>query len=253
MAAIGEGIPKNDGCRRPIKILAPRCTVVNAQSPAPVSSRVTTCHRVVDVTLQSLAQAIPDQVMAGYYGVSSICNLGGYEASSGKPWVHFEIEVGGWGARPTSDGLDAFSAHIHNLANTPIEVIESSLPIRVERYELIPGSGGKGKFRGGLGLRRDIRVLADQISLNLLSDRCKFPPRGMLGGDNGRPGAYLLNPGTEKEKVMPNKLSNFTLNKGDIISMQTAGGGGYGNPSQRDPALISRDKLEGKFVEDKSV
>lgn len=247
MAAIGAGVPKNDGCGRSMQVIAPERSVLNAKSPAPVASRVTTCHRVVDVMLQALAQAIPDKVMAGYYGVSNICNLGGYD-KAGKPWVHFEIEVGGWGGRPNSDGLDGFSAHIHNLANTPIEVVENSVPLRVERYEYIPNSGGTGKYRGGLGLRRDIRVLQDETSLNLLGDHCKFPPTGLLGGGNGATGRYVLNPDTPQEHVMPNKLSNYRLNYGDVISMQTPGGGGYGDPAERDAALDEEDRLEEKIT-----
>ena len=248
MAAIGKGVHKSDGCRRAVRVLAPERSVLHAQSPAPVASRVTISHRLVDVMLHALAQVIPEKVMAGYYGVSNICNIGGYDADTGKPWVHFEIEVGGWGGRPTSDGLDAFSAHVHNVANTPIEVVESSAPLRVERYALIPNSAGGGKYRGGLGLRRDVRVLVDDASLNLLGDHCKFPPTGMLGGADGKTGRYVLNPDTDAERVMPNKLSNYRINAGDVISMQTPGGGGYGDPAQRDPKLIERDRREGKMV-----
>jgi N-methylhydantoinase B len=249
MAAIGEGIAKNDGFNRAVEIHAPARSVVNAESPAPVASRVTTCHRVVDVMLQALSQLIPDRVMAGYYGVSNICNIGGYDSQTGKPWVHFEIEVGGWGARPESDGLDGFSAHIHNLANTPIEVVESSLPLRIERYELIPDTGGPGRHRGGLGLRRDIRVLVDGASLNLLGDHTKFSPQGLLGGGNGAPGRYILNPDSDQKRVLPNKMSNFRMNHGDVISMLTPGGGGYGRPEERDPVLTERDRHEGKVTE----
>ncbi len=246
MAALGRGIPKNDGCRRVIRVEAPAGSVVNAQFPAPVVSRVTVCHRIVDVMLEALAQVIPDRIMAGYYGVSNICNLGGRNALTNRPWVHFEIEVGGWGGRAGSDGLDGFSAHIHNVANTPVEMVEANPQLRLERYELIPGSGGRGKYRGGLGLRRDIRILGDNVTLSLLGDRSKFPPRGLVGGKHGQPGRYVLNPDTPTERVMPNKLSNFALKRGDVISMQTPGGGGYGHPHQRARALVARDRREGK-------
>ena len=248
MAALGRGVHKSDGCRRAVQVLVPPRNVLNAHSPAPVASRVTTSHRLVDVMLHALGQVVPDKVMAGYYGVSDICNIGGYDRDTGEPWVHFEIEVGGWGGRPTSDGLDAFSAHVHNVANTPIEVVESSAPLRVERYELIADSAGRGQYRGGLGLRRDVRVLVDDASLNLLGDHCKFPPTGMLGGENGKTGRYMLNPDTDAERIMPNKLSNYPIRAGDVISMQTPGGGGYGDPAQRDPKLIERDRREGKMV-----
>ena len=246
MATIGQGIAKTDGFRDVIHVDAPLRTVLNAQSPAPVVSRVTTCHRLVDVILEALAQVIPDRVTAGYYGVSNICNIGGYDPATGKSWVHFEIEVGGWGARPDSDGLDGFSAHIHNVANTPIEVVETTVPVRVERYEFIADSGGKGKYRGGLGLRRDFRVMQPDATLNLLGDHAKFPPRGMRGGGDGATGRYVLNPETPEERVMPNKLSNYPLQNGDVISMQTPGGGGYGEPAERDPQNEERDRREGK-------
>ena len=248
MAAIGEGIPKTDGWGRVIEVIAPPGTVVNARDPAPVASRVTTCHRLVDVMLQALSKAIPERVMAGYYGASNICNIGGRDAETGAPWVNFEIEVGGWGARPTSDGLDGYSAHIHNLANTPIEVVESTHPIRVERYEFIPGSGGIGQFRGGLGLRRDLRTLSDGTQLNLLGDHCRFPAAGMFGGGNSVPGRYVLNPDSDREQILPNKLSNYPMARGDVISMQTSGGGGYGDPALRDAALAERDRREGKVT-----
>jgi N-methylhydantoinase B len=249
MAALGQGVPKNDGCRRAVEVVVPPRTVLSAGPPAPVASRVTTCHRVVDVALQALAPAVPDRVMAGYYGVSSICNLGGQDPHTGRPWVHFEIEVGGWGGRPTADGLDGFSAHVHNVANTPVEVVEQTAPLRVERYEFRADSGGAGRHRGGLGLRRDVRVLCAEASLNLLSDHCKFPPRGLLGGGDGAPGCYVLNPGTPEEAVLPDKVSNYRVGAGDVISMQTPGGGGYGDPADRGPARAAQDRREGKVTQ----
>ena len=248
MAALGKDMAKNDGCRRPVRVVVPRRTVLSAESPAPVASRVTVCHRAVDAMLQAMSQIIPDRVMAGYYGVSNICNLGGHDPDTGQPWVHFDVEVGGWGGRPGIDGLDGFSAHVHNVANTPIEVIETTLPLRVERYELLPDTGGRGQYRGGLGLRRDIRVLAERASLNLLGDHCKFPPRGMLGGENGATGRYMLNPDTDDEHRMSDKLSNYPIRSGDVISMQTPGGGGYGDPVLRDKAAIRLDREEGKVT-----
>ena len=248
MAVLGRDISKNDGCRRPVDVIVPPRTVLSAQSPAPVASRVTVCHRVVDTMLQAMATVVPHRVMAGYYGVSNICNIGGHDPESGEPWVHFEIEVGGWGGRPDSDGLDAFSAHIHNIANTPIEVVESTQRLRVERYEMIPDSGGAGQYRGGLGLRRDIRVLMGGASLNLLGDHCKFAPQGLLGGTDGATGRYVLNPDTEHERVLPAKLSNYLMQNGDVISMQTPGGGGFGDPEKRDPQAIVRDREEGKVT-----
>lgn len=247
MAALASGTQMNDGCNRAIHIIAPPGSIVNALHPAPVASRVTTCHRIVDAMLQALANAIPDRVMAGYYGMSNICSLSGLHADTRQPWVHFEVEVGGWGGRPCSDGLDAYSAHIHNLANVPAEVVESTQPLRVECYALRPDTGGKGKHRGGLGLRRDIRALQDDVMLNLLSDRSAHPPPGILGGEAGSAGRYVLNPETSDETRLPNKLSNFLLKKNDVISIQTQGGGGYGPAAERDPRLLERDRVEEKM------
>ena len=246
MAVLGSDMAKNDGCRRPVDVKVPARTVLNAQSPAPVASRVTVCHRVVDAMLQAMTAVVPDRIMAGYYGASNICNIGGHDPRTGQSWVHFDIEVGGWGARPTSDGLDGFSAHIHNVANTPVEVVELTLPLRVERYELVPDSAGAGQFRGGLGLRRDIRVLVEGASLNLLADHFKFPPKGLLGGQDGATGCYVLNPDMDGQRRLPDKLSNYLMHQGDVISMQTSGGGGFGDPGLRDRQAILKDWLEGK-------
>jgi N-methylhydantoinase B len=126
--------------------------------------------------------------------------------------------------------------------------VEQTAPLRVERYEFRADSGGAGRHRGGLGLRRDVRVLCAEASLNLLSDHGKFPPKGLLGGGDGAPGRYVLNPGTAAETFLPNKVSNYRVGAGDVISMQTPGGGGYGDPAGRDPARAGHDRREGKVT-----
>ena len=245
MAVLGPDIPQNEGCFRPINISVPEGSIISARSPAPVVGRVLPCHRMVDTLLGTLAQAVPHRVMAGYYGNSNIISVSGLNQDSGRHWVAFIIDVGGWGARPTMDGLDGYSAHMHNIQNVPIEIVESETPVRVERYEFIAGSGGRGKFRGGMGLRRDIRILPDQAEVTTLGDRFKYPAHGLFGREQGRPGAWvLIRDG--REMPLPSKITAFPLKKGDVFSIRTQGGGGYGPAEDRDPVLIERDIREGK-------
>lgn len=248
MAVLDPDIPQNEGCFRPISIIAPAGSILNARSPAPVVGRVLPCHRMVDTLLGALAQAVPNRVMAGYYGNSNIISISGLNQESGRHWVAFIIDVGGWGARPTADGLDGYSAHMHNIQNVPIEILESDSPVRVERYEFIAASGGRGKFRGGLGLRRDILILADEAEVTALGDRFKFPAHGLFGGEPGQPGAWVvIREG--KEIQLPAKITAFPLKKGDLFSIRTQGGGGYGRHEDRDPARIERDIRDGKTLE----
>jgi N-methylhydantoinase B len=228
-AVLDPDIPQNEGCFRPVHLIAPDASVINARSPAAVVSRVLPCHRMADLLLGALAQALPDRVVAGYYGNSNIYSIGGLNSRTGRHWVSFEIEVGGWGARPNKDGLDGYSAHIHNVQNTPIEMVEASFPLRIERYEFIPDSGGRGKFRGGRGLRRDIRILAEEAVVTALGDRFKFPAHGLFGGEPGRRGEWVL-VRDNQETSLPCKITEFPLKKGDVFSVRTQGGGGYGAP-----------------------
>jgi N-methylhydantoinase B len=231
MAVLDPDIPQNEGCFEPVHIIAPEGSVINARSPAAVVSRILPCHRMVDLLLGALAQAIPDRVVAGYYGNSNIYSIGGLSAGTGRHWVAFDIEVGGWGARPNKDGLDGYSAHVHNLQNTPIEMVEASFPLRIERYEFIPDSGGRGKFRGGRGLRRDVRILAEEAVVTALGDRFKFPAHGLFGGEPGRCGAWVLIRDGQ-ETTLPSKVTALPLKKGDLFSVRTQGGGGYGKPEE---------------------
>ena len=207
--------------------------------------RVLPCHRVVDLLLGALGQAVPDRIVGGYYGNSNIYTFGGLDSKTGRHWVAFDIEVGGWGARPTKDGLDGYSAHIHNMQNTPVEMVEARFPLRVERYEFINDSGGEGKYCRGLGLRRDIRVLCDQAVVTALDDRFRFPPHGVFGGKAGSPGAWvLMRDGAELP--LPSKVTEFHLKRDDIFSVRTQGGGGYGPVNERDCGSRAADIEQGK-------
>lgn len=246
MAAVAPDIPVNEGCFRPIRVITPEGTVVNARPPAPVVGRIAIMHRCCDTILGALAQALPGRIPAAYYGMSSIYCLAGISPEGATPWILFEVSVGGWGGRPSSDGLEACSAHIHNVANTPVEMIERIYPVRVESYSLRSDSGGPGMFRGGLGLIRELRLLEGEATLTVHNDRLKFAPWGLAGGGEGTRGSLLLNPGTAGERHLRGMQSGIRVRAGDVFSIRTQGGGGYGDPRRRDPAAVRRDVALGK-------
>ena len=169
----------------------------------------------------------------------------GGEENGGKGWIFFDIEVGGWGARPTKDGPDCYSQGIHNLANTPIEMVEATYPLRYRRYELLSDTGGAGEFRGGLGVARDIEFLDRDGLLNTQFDKFKVAPFGLQGGGPGACGKLVLK-SNGQQSALPSKTVNQALRPGDVISMHTQGGGGFGDPRRRDPELVRRDLREGK-------
>lgn len=245
MAIADPTIPANFGCYVPIRVVAPSGTVVNAEMPAPVVGRMAISHTISNALFAAFAQALPDRVTAAYYGMSNVHVLSGDGGASGKRWIFVDIEVGGWGARPGKDGLDCYSQGVHNLANTPIEMVEAVYPLRFTKYELVPDSGGAGEFRGGLGVARDIEFLDDRGALYTQFDHCKIPPAGLFGGGPGAC-AELSVESDGRTTPLPSKVSNHALRRGDVFRMKTQGGGGYGDPARRDPARIAQDRREGK-------
>ncbi len=247
LAMLADGaVMANSGAYRAIAIKAEDGTVVSARSPAPVANRMATGHRVVTTVLGALAQAAPDRVPAAYYGVSYVQTLSTAEPGSGRPRVYFEIEIGGWGAHPEQDGADAFSAGFHNSSSTPVELNEAYFPLTFSEYSIIPGSGGAGRQRGGNGLRRAYRVDAAEGRLSGNFERFTVPPYGLAGGESGRPGRfYILRDG--KEECLPSKVANKAVSRGDIVVLETAGGGGYGVADDRDAAARERD-IAGGYV-----
>jgi len=220
-------IPPNHGCYLPITIHVPEGVVLNPRPPAAVSSgNVETSQRIVDVLLLALHEALPDRIPAQSQGTMNNVAIGGQTDNSGARFTYYETIAGGQGALPYMDGEDGVHTHMTNTANTPIEALELSYPLQVERYELITGSGGSGKFRGGLGIRRAIKVLIDNATLSLQSDRRKYQPKGLCGGENGRTGKnYVLR--NKKRLDLPSKVT-MPLERGDIVVIETPGGGGYG-------------------------
>jgi N-methylhydantoinase B len=245
-AIVGPDIPLNEGFQRPIQIEAPEGSLVNAQAPAPVGGRTDTCQRVVDAILGAMSQVIPERVVAASNGATTAIIFGGTKALSGRDFVYVEALGGGMGARASKDGMDGVQVHITNTSNLPIEAMEMEYPLRILRYELAPDSGGPGEYRGGLSIRKDIQALKPVI-FSAHSDRHRIPPWGLNGGLNGGCGRFLLNPNTPEEKTIPSKISEILVGEGEVISIQTAGGGGFGSPLERDPELVAHDCLQDKI------
>ncbi|MSP66564.1 MAG: hydantoinase B/oxoprolinase family protein [Alphaproteobacteria bacterium] len=234
--------PQNEGVIRTITITAPEGTFFNPRYPAPSGGRATISHRIYETVLGALAQAVPDRVMAANSHFFNP-NLGGTDPATGRAFVCYELVIGGIGGRPYKDGEEALASP-WNAANIPVEIQEAANPILVERFELMADSAGPGRFRGGMGLRRDIRLLADGVRFFNLGDRSLFQPYGLAGGHGGRLAETWLNPGTAAARALHSKGS-YRLAEGDLISWRTAGAGGYGDPLARDVALVVRDVVNG--------
>lgn len=234
--------PQNEGVIRTIKIVAPPGCFFNPIPPAPCGGRATVSHRIYEAVMGALAQAVPERAIGANSHFFNP-NLGGVDQRTGRRFVCYELIIGGVGGRSTKDGVEALSSP-WNAANIPTEILEINSPIAVERVEFITDSAGPGRFRGGAGLRKDIRVLADGVTLYNLGDRVKFPPYGIFGGRPGRAAEILLNPGAPSERPLHSK-GTYRLSQGDVVSWRLAGAGGYGDPIERDPALVLRDVVAG--------
>jgi len=227
---VGVSIPSNAGGMRPLDIIAPEGTVVNARPPAAVcGGNVETSQRIVDVLYKCLAEAIPDRIPAASQGTMNNFTFGGLDPRTGQQVAYYETVSGGMGARPTMDGLSGVHTHMTNSLNTPVEALEHDYPIRVLQYSLRKGSGGDGKWRGGDGIVREVRFLT-KAQVTLLSDRRKFPPYGLSGGEPGATGSNILIRTDGTREVLPSKFTTW-LRPGDILSIQTPGGGGWGRTS----------------------
>jgi N-methylhydantoinase B len=221
-----EDAPANAGLMRPIDVQVPEGTIVNAAPPAAVAAgNVETSQRIVDVLLRALAQALPDRIPAASSGTMNNLTIGGVDARTGKPFAYYETIAGGMGARPTADGLSGVHTHMTNSLNTPVEALEYAYPFRVRRYSYRPGSGGNGKFRGGDGLIREIELLSD-AQVTLMSDRRKFRPYGLAGGKGGAAARAVHVSGKERREI-PAKCS-LEAKKGELVRIETPGGGGWG-------------------------
>jgi len=238
-------VPPNAGTYRPVEIRAPEGTVINAQPPAAVvGGNLEISQRATDALLGAFGEEAPERSVAAAQGTMNSVTFGGTNRE-GDPFAFYETVGGGYGGRTGADGMDGVHAHMSNTLNTPAEVLETVYPVRVQRYELRPDTGGAGEFRGGLGLRRDIEVLTDGVAFSLLADRRRHPPYGLAGGEAGATGEdYLARPGIDPVTIAGK--STHELDAGDVVSVRTPGGGGYGDPTDRDPEAVARDLRLGK-------
>jgi N-methylhydantoinase B len=241
---IDPDIPVNAGFYRLVRVVAPAGTVVHATPPAPVVGGWETQTRLTDVILKALAPALPERVPAGTKAMMCHAGFGGIDPRSGDYYCFLETLAGGYGGRSGRDGPDAVQTHGQNTENAPIEETERNYPVLITRYELVDDSGGAGKYRGGLGLRRDYLFSDHCATFTVLADRDREGPWGLFGGQPGRRAEYVLNPDGAARRL-GSKIT-LELQPGDVVSYRTCGGGGYGKPEERDPQLVLRDVREGK-------
>jgi N-methylhydantoinase B len=239
-------IMQNEGCYRMIHITAPEGTIVNPHPPAACNARTIVCHRIVDAIYGALMEVVPQKVVAPSYGCPPNQVLSGIDPRTGHYFLFFDGNHASWGARYDKDGNDGLTSNVSNGGNTPIEACEIRYPVRFQAYEFVTDSGGPGKFRGGLAINRQIKVLAERACLTMLADREVFPPVGYMGGRPAKGAKAVLYPHMGKEKVVSIKSTNISLGKGASWSFMAAGGGGFGDPLERNPERVKWDVLEGK-------
>ena len=224
---LAEDVPATAGLMRPIRVIAPQGTIVNARPPAAVAGgNVETSQRIVDVLLRALAQAIPDRIPAAASGTMNNLTIGGIDPRTGEPFAYYETIAGGMGARPGKAGVSGVHTHMTNSLNTPAEALEYAYPLRVRRYSLREGSGGQGELRGGDGIVREIEVLTD-CEVTLLADRRARGPWGLTGGSDGAVGKAFVTHRDGSLEQLPGKFSR-RLAKSERITIETPGGGGWG-------------------------
>jgi N-methylhydantoinase B len=234
-------VPHNHGVERPIKITARSGCFFNAEFPAASGGRATVQIRIFDAINGALAKLRPERAM-GAFSHWANPNFGGIDERTGRRWVMYDLIFGGFGGQYNKDGVEALCP-VMNCANVPVEVHETNNPILIHRLEMIPDSGGSGKYRGGCGMRKDVEILSDVATVTLLGDRHVHSPYGLLGAESGKAGQTILI--RDNKEVALGSKERCDLQRGDIISFRLAGAGGYGDPKQRDIEEIRRDIRNG--------
>jgi N-methylhydantoinase B len=248
---VDADLPGNSGYFRAIKISAPKGSFVNPVEPAAVGVRSLSCGIIGDVVAGALSKAMPERALASS-GPHAQILPSGIDRRTGEFFVDYETLAGAYGARPYHDGLDAVRIHASGASNLPVEALEHAFPLRIERYELRQDSGGVGTFRGGMGIRRDYRILGPS-TIALSGERQKVPARGLEGGGDGAVGAYVLNLGTDREKHLPSTVAAYPLEEGDLLTILTPGGGGYGLSAARARSKVESDVKDERVSLESSV
>ena len=248
-------IPRNEGCYRPINVIAPPGTIVNCEFPAPlVGGNTELSPRITDIIFGALADALPDRIPAAHGGTVCCFLFGGRHPDTGDLYSHFHFEGVGWGGRPFADGDSQVIVIIGNARNTPVEIFETRYPLRVESYRLLEDSGGPGLNRGGLGIERILTMVVDEVTVSALFNRMLVDPFGIHGGKPGaNSGLFVRLAGEESwstfsEKfgtMSPSKFSNILLHRGDQVRILAPGGGGWGDPLERSADRVLADVAEG--------
>lgn len=238
--------PQNHGMLDPVRIRAPEGSIVNAAFPAASAARAQTAQRIVDVIFGALAPACPDRIIAASNGANTSAAFFG-RGPDGKYYVYLETLGGGAGARSYKDGTDGVQVHMTNTSNLPIEALETEYPLMIERYELVEDSGGEGRHRGGLGLRRDYRPIGHETTFSGQGERFVNPPWGIAGGGPGGTGRFAVLHGSGEERRLSSKPSTLRVGPDGTISVITAGAGGFGEPAHRTRQALDEDVASGKF------
>ena len=246
IAVLDSELPSNQGVLDVVDIHAKPATLLNSEFPAPVAARAHTCQRAIDVVLGALSQALPDRVIAAANGANTTAVFSGVDPRSGNPYLYLETLGGGMGARATKDGKDGVQVGITNTSNLPVESIEQEYPLRVEEYSLVEDSGGAGKFRGGMGLRRVVTPVDHTCIFNGAGERFRYQPWGLFGGEAGGSGQFLLCNG-DGEQRLDDKPGEVMVSTDARIVIETPGAGGYGPPAERSPEAVATDLGSGKY------
>ncbi|MEM7172678.1 MAG: hydantoinase B/oxoprolinase family protein [Pseudomonadota bacterium] len=246
-ALLDPDIPNNQGILNVAELSVPKGTLLDAAFPAPVAARAHTCQRVVDVVFGALASCLPDRVVAAANGANTTAVFAGVDPRHGGAYVYLETLGGGMGARAAKDGKDGVQVNITNTSNLPVEAIEMEYPLMVEEYSLIQDSGGAGRHRGGMGLRRVVRPVDHDCLFNGAGERFSHRPWGLWGGEPGGHGQFLLREESGEGRRLDNKPSSIVVTPDQTIVVETPGAGGYGAPDERAPEAVADDRQSGKF------
>jgi N-methylhydantoinase B len=238
----------NSGLFEAVRISAPEGTIVNPRFPAAVGARSITCQKVAGAIFGAFRGLLaPEEVMASSNDVLPAIVFSGRHRRYARTYVYLETLGGGAGARLGRDGMDGVQVHVTNTSNLPVEALENEYPLLVEEYGLVPGSGGAGRSRGGLGIARQIRALEDGTVFGCRSDSHLTCAEGVFGGAPGMPGRLVRNSGRADQLELPSKVSRLVLREGESIRIETPGGGGAGSPVERRPERLAEDRSGGKM------